>query len=345
MTALYVTSVEASGGKTALCAGLGKRLQADGKAVGYLKPLVITSTAKDSAADSDTEFMVKALGLKEPRESLSPLSMTAQALEKANGLMEKVKASYAGVSKGKDVVLLEGLSGLAGGSARVSADIVAALDAKVLAILRWDGKDAGDQVISFSKLVKGRLVGAVINAVPAPMMDHVKSFLVPLWEANGIKTLGILPEERSLLATSVAELVKCLDGEVLNSSEGTGELVESVMVGALSIDCGLDYFQRKSNKAVVTRGDRPDLQNAALETSTKCLILTNGKEPVAQVRYRAEEKGVPMIKVEKDTLSTLAVLEEVFPKVRFQDERKLEKFSDMMGKNFDFKALYSALGV
>lgn len=337
MTALYVTSVEASSGKTAICASLGKRLQTDGKAVGYFKTLVIGRAAKDS----DTEFVAKALGLKESPEVLAPISV--DSLAKAAGLSDKVKARYAAVSPGKDVVLIEGLSGLTGDAGKTSAEIVAALDAKALAILRWDGRDAGEDLISFGKLVKGRVIGAVINAVPAAMTDHVKSFIVPVLEANGIKTLAILPEDRSLLSASVADLVKSLDGQVLNSPEASAELVENVMVGALSIDSGLDYFRRKANKAVVTRGDRPDLQNAALETSTRVLILTNGIDPIPQLAYRAAEKGVPMVKVQKDTLGTLAVLEELLPSVRFQDERKLEKFSQIMARNFDFKAAYTAL--
>ncbi|MFH1485586.1 MAG: phosphotransacetylase family protein, partial [Chloroflexota bacterium] len=329
---------------TALCSSLGKRLQADGKTVGYLKPLLVAATGTEAELDSDTEFVKKALGLK---ESISPISLTAQVLEagQADDLLDKVKASYTEAAKDKDVVLIEGLSSMSEGASKTSAGIAEAVDAKVVAVLRWNNKTAGNQLISFSKLVKDRLVGAIINAVPATMTDHVKSSLVPLLDANGIRTLGVIPEERSLLGTSVAELVRSLDGEVLNSAERTNELVESVMVGALSIDSGLDYFKRKANKAVITRGDRPDLQNAALETSTKCLILTNGKDPIAQIRYRSEEKGVPMIKVQKDTLSTIAALEEVFPKVRFQDERKLERFSEMVQKNLDLKAVYSALGI
>ena len=39
MKSLYVTSVERYSGKTAVCLVLGKRFQADGKKVGYLKTL------------------------------------------------------------------------------------------------------------------------------------------------------------------------------------------------------------------------------------------------------------------------------------------------------------------
>jgi hypothetical protein len=109
---------------------------------------------------------------------------------------------------------------------------------------------------------------------------------------------------------SVGELAKHLGGEILNCPERSEELVENLMVGALSVDSGLDYFRRKANKAVITRGDRPDLQMAALETSTKCLILTGAIRPMPIVLHRAIEKGVPIIVVEEDTISTLRRIEE-----------------------------------
>jgi BioD-like phosphotransacetylase family protein len=39
MQSLYVTSIQTFSGKTAICLGLGRRMQADGFKVGYFKPL------------------------------------------------------------------------------------------------------------------------------------------------------------------------------------------------------------------------------------------------------------------------------------------------------------------
>ena len=55
------------------------------------------------------------------------------------------------------------------------------------------------------------------------------------------------------------------------------------------------------NKAVIVRGDRPDLQMAALNTSTACIVLTKGVEPIEYVRYEAEQEEVSLIVVETDT--------------------------------------------
>ena len=38
-----------------------------------------------------------------------------------------------------------------------------------------------------------------------------------------------------------------------------------MLVGAMSVESALSYFRRKPNKAVITGGDRADIQLAALE--------------------------------------------------------------------------------
>ncbi len=60
----------------------------------------------------------------------------------------------------------------------------------------------------------------------------------------------------------------------------------------------ISYFRRCPNKAVITGGDRHDVQ-LALEISTRCLILTGNQEPSA---------------VEPDTLTAVQVTEQIFGK-------------------------------
>ena len=79
MKALYVTSVEPFIGKTALCLALGKRLQADGYKVGYLKPMSIHPwrTAEGKLGDEDAAFARTALGLDADLAELTPVIVTA----------------------------------------------------------------------------------------------------------------------------------------------------------------------------------------------------------------------------------------------------------------------------
>lgn len=126
--------------------------------------------------------------------------------------------------------------------------------------------------------------------------------------------MGVSSEDRALLSVSVAELVDNLQAEVLCCSESTGELVENLMIGALSVDSGADYFARKANKAVITRSDRADIQLAALATSTKCLIIGGDTTPTPQVLNYAEDKGIPVLSVKKDVLSIVDEVENTFIK-------------------------------
>ncbi len=116
-------------------------------------------------------------------------------------------------------------------------------------------------------------------------------------------------KDRKPAGISISELAKCLDGEILNFPEKSGEMVENLIVGAMCVDPSPLYFDVKSNKAVITRGDRADIQLGALNTSTKCLILTGGTRPIPSVMQQATEKGVLVMLVKKDTPATLADLE------------------------------------
>jgi len=124
--------------------------------------------------------------------------------------------------------------------------------------------------------------------------------------------MGMRPEDRGVTGVTVAEIAERLQADVLCCPESLDGLVENLMIGAMTVDSGEDYFNRKDNKAVIVRGERPDCQLAALTTSTRCLILTGGVKPSAQVLNWAEDKGVPILLTDKDTLSTVAEVEQVF---------------------------------
>jgi BioD-like phosphotransacetylase family protein len=95
----------------------------------------------------------------------------------------------------------------------------------------------------------------------------------------------------------------------------------------------------------VIRGERPDMQLAALETSTKCLIVTNNIKPLPAVVSQAEEKHVPIILVKQDTNATIAGIEEVLAKASFRSPQKLNMFGEVLNRYFDFEALNSGLGL
>ena len=65
-------------------------------------------------------------------------------------------------------------------------------------------------------------------------------------------------------------------------------------MGGWGLDAGELYFGLRESKAVIVRGDRPDMQMAALTTPTTCMLLTQGIEPIEYVRNEAELEEVPI---------------------------------------------------
>jgi hypothetical protein len=169
--------------------------------------------------------------------------------------------------------------------------------------------------------------------------------MVPFLEAKDVPVFGVLPLRRQLMAISVGELIDHLGAEVLTHTDFNAELVENLLVGAMSVDQALPRFRRMMNKAVITGGDRSDIQLAALETSTTALVLTGNLRPSPAVIGQAEQAGVAVLMVPSDTLSTVEAIEEVFGKTRLGQAEKLNRFQAIMADNLDYSRLMKALGI
>jgi BioD-like phosphotransacetylase family protein len=98
------------------------------------------------------------------------------------------------------------------------------------------------------------------------------------------------------------------------------------------------------NKAVVSAHERADMQLAALETSTKCLVVT-GKKPSASVMVKAEDKKVPVVVAGKSVSEVVRGIEAALSAGSFFHPQKLQAVSALLDSRFDYKALNSALGL
>lgn len=338
MVALYVVSAEEADGRTTVCAGLGKHLLDDGKRVGFLK-LGVAGNAP-TGSDGDASFMKQILALPEPEDSLCP------QISDEGVLAKRVKEAYDRVSRGKDVVIIEGMCGQSPDNnlSKESYEIAETLKAKVVIVEDYHQSPAS-QLIKVYQGFGENLLGIVLNKVPVSQLKRVAEEVFPQFEQAGISVLGELPEDRVLFALTVGELASHIQGKILNNAEKSEELVENIMAGAMCVDSGLDYFGRKTNKAVIVGDDHPDMQMAALETSVRCLVVSGDAAPIDYVRYRAEEKGVPIILTKSDTNTIVESVEEALDKAKFNQERKLVKLAEIMKQHLNVQDIYKGLGL
>ena len=355
MKSLYVTSVERYSGKTAFCLGLGKRFQADGYKVGYLKPLSLQPWMVDGeTADEDAGFVKEILGLDAPPWELSPVVLTADFLrellssQKEINFMDRVRTSADQAGRGKDILLMEGGASLREGYVvgLPTPQVATSLSSNVVVIVKYrdDVRVLDDSLASHARLGH-TLSGILINRVPAESIAFVTDTAAPYLENHGIPVLGVLPESRSLAALTVGELINVLDAEVLTKKFNQNALVENLTVGAMTPEAALRHFRRHSNQAVITGGDRTDIQLAALETSTTCLILTGNLRPSPLVVKQAEDFGVAVLLVPTSTIETVEAIERIFGKTRLGQPAKLRQFQALLDKHVNFTRIYQTLGL
>jgi len=353
MASLYVTSAETFSGKSALCIGLGVRFRADGIKAGYMKPVNIACRLREGLPyDDDVAFAKQIFEMPEPPTSLGPVALTPAKLEQQlrgpeTDYGSRFTEAFAQLSAGRDVMVLEGgRSWREGYVAGLSPKHVVELaQAQVLIVLKYDETLLVDRALAAQDYFGKALIGVVINEAPRGHLDKVPDTMVPYLTRHGLPVLGVLPKDPMLAAPTVAELAEGLHAEILCCADKTGELVEHMLVGAMSAEAALTYFRRQPNKAVITGGDRADIQLAALETSTRCLILTGNLYPSPVVLNRADELGVPVLLADLDTLGAIEVVESYLGRSRVQLLQKVERFTDLLNKNLDFAALYKSLGI
>ncbi len=353
MKSIYITSLERYSGKTAICLALGKRLQADGFSVGYLKPLSLQPwLVSGKIADEDATFVKEILGLDVDPWLLSPVVVTPEFLiqhistEGETSLMEQVKSAVESTGSGKDVLLLEGGASLREGHAvsLPTPDVARELSSHVLVTVKYRSDiRVLDDTLSAKVRLGDLLSGVVINRVPKEAADYIHQLAIPFLEKRGIPILGALPEKRKLAALTVSELIDALNAKVLTEHYDPEAMVETLTVGAMTAEVALHRFREYTNKAVITGGDRTDIQLAALETSTTCLILTGNLQPSPLIVKQAEDFGVSVLLVRENTMETVEAIEQIFGKTRLGQPDKLAEFENIFTENIDFDRLYQRL--
>jgi len=352
---IYITSLERYSGKTAICLALGKRLKVDGFSVGYLKPLSLQPwRVAGKIADEDASFVKEILELDVEPWDLSPVVITPEFLFQHLGdggetaLMDRVKKAVQSTGQDKDVLLLEGGASLREGYAvnLPTPEVARELSSNVLVTVKYRSDiRVLDDTLSAKTRLGDLLSGVVINRVPREAADYLQNLAIPYLEKQGIPILGALPEERSLAALTVNELIDVLEAKVLTRDCDLEAMVETLTVGAMTADVALHRFREYTNKAVITGGDRTDIQLAALETSTTCLILTGNLQPSQLIIKQAEDFGVSVLLVRENTMETVEAIEQVFGKTRLGQPDKLAEFEALFAENLDFDRLYQSLGL
>lgn len=348
---LLIGSLEAYSGKSATILGIAHQLKARGLDIAYGKPLAGGWGLSQMDDDGDMQFVAQTLDLPDDRLQSTLLTLDNETVQKR--LRAEDQTDYRKLlaeqsqNQGGDLVILEGSGTLDEGKLFDLSlhQITHTVQASVLLVARFHSLLLLDGLISAKEQLGDHLLGVVINDVPHEQVDTVEGLVRPFLEKHGIRVFGILPSSTLLRSVSVGELVNQLKAEVLCRRDRLDLMVESLTIGAMNVNSALKYFQKRHNMAVVTGGDRTDLQLAALETSTQCLILTGHIPPSKAIISRAEDLEIPILSVDLDTLTTVEIVDRAFGQVRLHEPIKFQCICHMIDEYFDCDRLLLELGL
>ncbi len=312
MPTLIVAATSPGAGKTAIAAAIADHISGGERKV-----------AASAAWSNDFSDLKAALGDNVPEQPLADQSASVAEIATAISNL----ASEVNIVEGKT------------GDHATNLSLAEETDALVLLV----GTPA-DDILHPASSYGSRLAGVIINAVPRYQSHEVESRLIPeLTEAN-INVVGWIPEDRRLLAPTIGLVAEHLGADVIQNEDESDRLIDNFLIGGMVLDWGPFYFGSKENVGVVVRGDRPDIQLAALQTDTvQAMVLTKGARPVEYVVYEAGQRGIPLVMTSGSTEETTAQLEGLQAKIRFDHPAKLERIRELAAERLDLDALDAAL--
>jgi BioD-like phosphotransacetylase family protein len=339
MDKLIIGSMCQSTGKTSLIVGLAKTLK---KKIGYAKPLGDRMLyRKKRLWDYDSTLITNIFGLEEIPDDIS-IGFDHSKLRymyDEKSLREKLESVLNDVSKGKDIVFIEGAREINYGMSVFldTLSIAAYTGGKLILVASGNDNAILDDLAFLKKridLTGVRLGGVVLNKIAN--LDEFKDTSLPGIQEAGIKVLGLIPFEKALTTFNVGYLAERLFAKVVTGEEMLQKTVSHVFIGTMHVHAALEnpLFKEKG-KAVITGGDRTDMILAALEGDTACVVLTDNISPSAKIVAAAKEREIPLLLVPADTFQIARQMDAMEPLLTKDDVAKITLLENLVRTHVD----------
>lgn len=329
MSLLIVTSDSPGAGKTATALALAQISNENGGSASAFKPFALADDDPDQAVFAD---------LANPTPDGWPIRLGDSGPTGDDIAAAARPLSTAAAGDNPVIVEIPSEVGADG-----VAELANAWDASVLLVAAYRRDLRASDLSDWQSALGDRLASVLVNGLTRYLGTEANDNLLPSLEEAGMPLLGLIPEDRFMLSVSVEEVRSGLDGRYVVEEGDLNAPIEWFQVGAMSLDPGELRFGLYDNNAIVVRGDRPDIQMSALNSSVSCLVLTGGIEPIEYITYEAGEEEVPVMVVETDTDSTMYALNEVTSGARMNSSLKVRRFAELLRSRADSDMLRSLL--
>lgn len=224
--------------------------------------------------------------------------------------------------------------------------IATALASKVIIVANGDMGVVMDKTLACNYLMESRganILGVVINGVKHRILKNMEQIACPALEEKGIDILGIIPWEPKISRLTPKLIAEKLGAQVIAGEEGIDREVEHTLVGAMTVDHALKGMRKFRNIALITGGNRTDMQLASLEVSLSCLVLSGGVYPDVIVLSKANQLNIPVLLVKEHTYETARYIERIEPWIKAEDKGKIAQLGNLIEDSLEVKKITDLL--
>ncbi len=326
---LYITSINAESGKSAIALGMMELLLRDIRKVGFFRPIINPTTPGERDHDIDLILSHFYLGLQYTDTYAVTLNEAKHYINsgRQNELMEIILTKYQQLEDQCNFVLCEGTDFKAGHES-FNFDIDAAIAANFSSpaiIVSNASESSVDEVASLSQLALDSLreksvdtMGVIVNKA---RVEDKEAILEALQKRVSLPDglFYVIPDEPTLSNPTMHDVKKYLNAEVLYGKSELGKRINGYIIAAMRVENFLNYI--KDDNLVVTASDRSDVILGALASRLSSaypdisgILLTGGQVPPPSIKRLIEGwvgLPVPIILVQDSTFPTVSALHDL----------------------------------
>ncbi len=358
---VFIAATRQNDGKTTTSLGLMAALRKYYPRVGYIKPVGQRIVeVEEQKIDEDTLLMDSVYKLNCPLMEMSPIAIepnfTRDYIENSDPerLVKRTQQAFDRVAWEKDFVLCEG-SGHAGVGAVFdfsNARAAKVLGAKVIIVSRGGIGKPIDEVALNQALFEREgveVIGVILNKVLPHKLEEITRITKMGFAKKGLKLFGVLPYEPVLSRPTMDLIFSELNADLLNNSKRMINLVDNVVVGAMSAS-EVIHLIRKGSLLIVPK-NRDDILGPVAsslvgqaEEGLAGVVLTGSTKIPSSISEIGSKVPFPILSTSSETFAVASAVHDLTVKTRPTDTQKISVIRKLVAEHVDVGQILASIG-
>lgn len=353
MKRVFIAATKQNDGKTTVSLGLILNFQNRFKKVGFIKPIGQRYLEEEGLKiDEDSVLIEEVCGIKCGLKDMSPIAVDKGFTEKyidhpdKRSIANQIKNSFRRVSKGNNLVIIEGTGHAGVGSVfdHSNATVAKLLGSKAIIISSGGIGRPVDEIVLNKALFERegvKVLGVIVNKVLPNKFEKINRLVRKGLKRKGIDVLGVIPYTPMLARPTIQQILEETQFKLLYGKGHLNNSVSRVVVGAMQPNDAIKYISEDS--LMITPGDREDIIMTVLGCARESdkrlkvcgIILTGGMTPGESIRDLLNKAQIPVLSTEADTYDVATVIHDLTVKLRPQDKEKVNAVVKLIRENVD----------